>query len=124
MLDLCITLSGARKSARPSGLARERDLKQAGGKLMPFTGTRQDVANVVIEAIRAFQGDNSIVENTAFGLDLIVDKGFRRNWASPILQLMSARFPEAVLSSFGPNTCANAGKVKDIVDAIWTELKP
>jgi hypothetical protein len=115
---------GQKIIAHRAWLVNRNDLKQAGGRPMPFTGTRQDVANVVLEAIRAFQGDNSIVESTAFGLDLIVDKGARRNWASPILQLMSERFPDAVLSNFGPTTCANAGKVKDIVDAIFNELKP
>ena len=91
---------------------------------MAFAGTRQDVANVVLDVIRAVQKDKTIVENSAFGLDIIVDKLARRNYATPIVKLMVEKFPECVLSKFGPETCGSASKVKDIVDAIWDELKP
>jgi hypothetical protein len=90
-------------------------------KQMAFAGTRQDVANVVLEVIRAIQNDNSIVEGSAFGQDIIVDKLARRNYASPIVKLMGERFP--VLTKFGPDDCENASKVKDIVDAVWDDLK-
>jgi hypothetical protein len=90
---------------------------------MACTITRQDAVNVVLEVIRAIQNDKTIVENTVFGEDIIVDKLARRNYASPIVQLMAQRFPECVLATFGPDDCANASKVKDIVDAVWNELK-
>lgn len=89
---------------------------------MPFAGTRQDVANVVLEVIRAIQSDNSIVENSVFGQDIIVDRLARRNYASPIVRLMSER--SGVLTRFGPDDCANANRVRDIVDAAWNELGP
>lgn len=85
---------------------------------------RQDVANVVLEVVRAIESDGSIVEGSTFGQDIIVDKLARRNYASPIVRLMAERFPECVLTRFGPDDCANASKVKDIVDAIWNEVKP
>lgn len=89
---------------------------------MAFSGTRQDVANVVIEVIRAFHNDKTIVENSAFGQDIIVDELARRGYATLILQLMMKRFPECGLSKFGPDNCASASKVKDIVEDIWDEL--
>ena len=93
---------------------------------MPFSGTRQDVANVVLEVIRAIEIKKqiTIVEATVFGQDLIVDKLARRNYASPIVIRFEETFPGSALSRFGPDTCANAGRVKDIVDAIWNEVRP
>jgi hypothetical protein len=91
---------------------------------MAFNGTRQDVANVVIEVIRAFHNDKTIVENTAFGKDVIIDQLARRGYAPLIVKLLVERFPECVLSGFGPDDCSGASKVKDIVDTIWNELKP
>ena len=91
---------------------------------MPFPGTRQDVANIVLEVIRAIERRNNIVEATVFGQDLIVDKLARRNYASPIIIRFEETFPGSTLSRFGPDTCANAGRVKDIVDAIWNEVRP
>jgi len=85
---------------------------------MPFSGTRQDVANVVLEVVRAIERDETIVENSTFGQDIIVDKLARRNYASPIVRLMIERFPGVVLNRFGPDDCANASKVKDIVGAV------
>jgi hypothetical protein len=86
--------------------------------------TRQDVANVVLEVVRAIEGDETIVEGSTFGQDIIVDKLARRNYASPIVRLMAERFPECALTRFGPDDCANASKVRDIVEAIWNEVKP
>ena len=91
---------------------------------MACTITRQDVSNLVLEVIRAIQNDKTIVENTVFGQDIIVDRLARRNYASPIVKLIGQRFPECVLTRFGPDDCANANKVKDIVDAVSNELKP
>lgn len=91
---------------------------------MAFTGTRQDVANVVLEVVRAIERDETIVESSTFGQDIIVDKLARRTYASPIVKLMAERFPECVLTKFGPDDCANASRVRDIVDAIWNEVKP
>lgn len=91
---------------------------------MSFAGTRQDVADVVLEVIRAIEGDGSIVEASTFGQDIIVEKLARRNYASPIVSLMAERFPECALTNFGPDDCANAGRVGDIVNAIWNEIKP
>ena len=93
---------------------------------MPFSGTRQDVSNVVLAVIRGIEdGRNiTIVEATVFGQDLVVDKLARRGYASPILIRFREAFPDSSLSRFGPDTCANAAKVKDIVNAIWDEVKP
>lgn len=91
---------------------------------MAFSGTRQDVANAVIEVIRAFHDNRTIVENTAFGKDVVIDQLARRGYAPLIVKLMVERFPECVISRFGPDDCSRASKVKDIVDTIWNELKP
>lgn len=93
---------------------------------MPFSGTRQDVSNVVLAVIQAIESSKNItiVEATVFGQDLIVDKLARRSYATPILTRFRETFPESSLSRFGPDTCAKAGKVKDIVNAIWDEVKP
>ena len=91
---------------------------------MPFSGTRQDVSNVVIGVIRAVQRDNTIIEATTFGQDIIVDTLARRNYASPIIITLGQRFPGCVLSRFGPDDCVSASRVKDIVDNIWNELRP
>lgn len=93
---------------------------------MPFSGTRQDVSNVVLAVIQAIESGRNItiVEATVFGQDLIVDKLARRSYATHILNRFEQTFPESRLLRFGPDTCANAGKVKDIVNAIWDEVKP
>ena len=91
---------------------------------MPFSGTRQDVSNVVLQVIRAIESKKkiTIVEATVFGQDLIVDSTARRLYASPILNRFEETFPGSTLSQFGPDTCANAGRVRDIVNAIWDEV--
>ena len=93
---------------------------------MPFSGTRQDVSNVVLAVIRGIENGRNItiVEATVFGQDLVVDQLARRGYASPILIRFREAFPESSLSRFGPDTCANAGRVRDIVNAIWDEVKP
>lgn len=91
---------------------------------MACTATRQDVADVVLDVIRAFHGKGNIVEATTFGQDLIVDKLTRRSYAALITNLLSQRFPDCAPGTFGPDDCANAGKVKDIVDALWNDVKP
>jgi hypothetical protein len=91
---------------------------------MSFAGTRQDVADIVLEVIRAIEGDGSIVEASTFGQDIIVDKLARRNYASPIVRLMAERFPECALTRFGPDDCANASRVGDVVNAVWNEVRP
>lgn len=93
---------------------------------MPFPGTRQDVANIVLAVIRAIESGRNItiVEATVFGQDLIVDKLARRAYATPILTRFEEAFPGSSLSRFGPDTCANASRVRDIVNAIWDEVRP
>lgn len=91
---------------------------------MPFSGTRQDVARIVLSVIRAVEGKNTIVEATTFGQDIIVDSLARRNYASPIIIRMTERFPDCGISRFGPDNCARASRVRDIVDAIWEEIRP
>jgi hypothetical protein len=91
---------------------------------MPCPTERQDVANVVLDVIRAIEGRNNIVETTVFGQDLIVDELARRNYASPIITTFEKTFPGCPLSRFGPATCANAGRVRDIVEAMWNEVRP
>ncbi len=90
---------------------------------MACTATRQDVSDIVLEVIRAFHGDDTIVEATVFGRDVVVDKLTRRGYAALIEELLSQRFPDCVPGSFGPDDCASAGKVKDIVDALWNDVK-
>jgi hypothetical protein len=91
---------------------------------MPCSATRQDVSNAVLDVVRAVQRDNAIVEATTFGQDIIVDSLARRNYASPIINTMGARFPGCPLSRFGPDDCARASRVKDIVDTVWNEVRP
>ena len=93
---------------------------------MPFSGTRQDVSNVVLAVIRAIESKKNItiVEGTVFGQDLIVDKMARRSYASPIITRFQQIFPDSSLSRFGPDTCAKASRVRDIVNAIWDEVNP
>ena len=91
---------------------------------MACTATRQDVSDVVTEVISAFHNDPTVVEATVFGRDLLVDKLTRRSYAALITTLLSQRFPDCVPGTFGPDDCANAGKVKDIVDALWNDVKP
>lgn len=85
---------------------------------LPFTGTRQDVAQIVLGVIRSFLNNNTIVEATTFGVDVIVEGSTRRLWAPLIRQEMRLRFPSTVLDTFGPDNCESARKVKDIVDAV------
>ena len=93
---------------------------------MPFSGTRQDVSNVVLAVIRGIENGRNItiVEATVFGQDLVVDKVARRAYASPILIRFQEVFPDSSLARFGPNTCADAARVRDIVNAIWDEVRP
>ena len=91
---------------------------------MPFSGTRQDVARVVLSVIRAVEDRHNIVEATTFGQDIIVDPLARRNYASLIITTLTERFPDCGVSRFGPDNCARASRVRDIVDAIWEEIRP
>ena len=90
---------------------------------MPFNGTRQDVSNVVVDAIERIEG-KSIGEATIFGQDIIVDSLARRHYAKPIIDDFGVRFPGCTLSKFGEDDCASAKRVKDIVDAVWKEVNP
>jgi hypothetical protein len=91
---------------------------------MPFPGTRQDVSNVVLHVIRAVHRDESIVEASAFGQDIIVDNLARRNYAMAIINTLGERFPGCAVSRFGPDACAQATRVRDIVDNLWNEIRP
>jgi hypothetical protein len=91
---------------------------------MPFTGTRQDVSNVVVDVIQRAEGKNNIGEATVFGKDLIVDPFIRRGYASRIINRFEERFPGSDVTGFGEDDCAAAGRVKDIVDALWGVVNP
>lgn len=90
---------------------------------MSCTYTRQDIADIVLGVIRSIQDDKTIVENSVFGEDIIVDKFAKRLYAFPI-KMSVDRFPDCILKKFGPNDCEKAKKVKDIVEAVWKEFKP
>ena len=91
---------------------------------MPFPGTRQDVSDVVVDVIRSIQRNPTIGEATAFGQDIIVTSLARRNYAGPIINTLDERFPGTVVTRFSPDVCAQANRVRDIVDSLWDELQP
>ena len=91
---------------------------------MPFSGTRQDVADVVIDVISAIQHNPTIVEATAFGQDIMVDGLARRNYAGPIIKTLGQRFPGTVVTRFDADVCERASRVREIVDSLWGELQP
>jgi len=91
---------------------------------MPFPGTRQDVADVVVDVIRTFHHNPTIVEATGFGQDIIVDGLVRRTYAGRIITKLDERFPGTIVTRFDGDVCERAARVRDIVDSLWGELQP
>lgn len=77
--------------------------------------SRGDVSRLVLRFIRSI-GFPSAVEASDFTSDIVVAPNARRGWATALRNAVSAQGCNA--GPFGPDDCANAGKVGDIVDAL------
>ena len=83
---------------------------------------RKDVSGIVLEVLSHIHDDNTITEQRVFGPQgLNVDAMFKRTYFFPIK--MSVEKVDCLLRTFSPSDCEKADRVKDIVDAVWNDLK-
>ena len=90
---------------------------------MPCSHTRGDVSRIVLGVIRDIQEDQSIVEASVFGPQGINNTPeFRATYFEPIRDGIEG--PGCVIDRFSPTDCENAGTVRDIVNAVWNDVRP
>jgi hypothetical protein len=82
--------------------------------------TRQQVSQVVLDFLHG-KGFQSATEDSDFEHDIRVTSNARRAWAFSLRDIIESRGCEP--SSFGPDACANAEKVGDMVDALAEALR-
>lgn len=88
---------------------------------MPCSLTRSDVSSLVLEVIRKRENDPNISEGTRFWEDLRIDAKARRGYFRPIKTKVEAA--GCTLSKASPQDFENAKNVKEIVDAVWKDVK-
>jgi hypothetical protein len=88
---------------------------------MPCSLTRSDVSSLVLEVIRKRENDPNISEGTRFWEDLRIDAKARRGYFRPIKTKVEAA--GCTLSKVSPQDFENAKNVKEIVDAVWKDVK-
>ena len=108
--------ASSKKRAVRRGAASTTAAKAAAQQLATCTiKTRGDVSRLVLQFIRSL-GFPSAVEASDFTSDIVVSPNARRGWATSLRNAVSAKGCSA--GNFGPDDCANAGKVADIVDTL------
>jgi hypothetical protein len=88
---------------------------------MPCSLTRSDVSNLVLEVIRKKENGPNISESTRFWEDLRVDPEARRGYFRPIKTKVEAA--GCTLSKVSPQDFEDAKNVKEIVEAVWADVK-
>lgn len=88
---------------------------------MPCSLTRSDVSKLVLKVIRNTENDQNISESTRFWDDLRVDPIARRGYFGPIKTKVESE--GCTLSKVNPQDFENANDVKEIVEAVWADVK-
>ena len=88
---------------------------------MPCSLTRSDVSKLVLEVIRNKEDNQKITESTCFWDDLGLDPEARRGYFRPIKTKIEAA--GCTLNKVSPQDFENANDVKEIVDAVWRDVK-
>ncbi|HEX8152213.1 MAG TPA: hypothetical protein VF698_03760, partial [Thermoanaerobaculia bacterium] len=82
---------------------------------------RGDVSRIVITYIRGLGFPNA-TEGSNFTSAIPTTPKARRVWAGDLVAIVQQRGC-SVGSDFGPDQCAEAKKVRDIVDALWASVQ-
>jgi len=82
---------------------------------------RGDVSQIVITYIRGL-GFPKAAEGSNFTTGVPTTASARRVWAGDLVDIVERRGC-GVSNDFGPDQCAEAKKVRDIVDSLWDAVK-
>lgn len=82
---------------------------------------REDISKIVLEATRRLHFNHELTEESQYGIELTSDKKLKELYYYALrvdLEKLGYTF-----SSFQPEDCVEATTIKDIVDAVWNDLK-
>jgi hypothetical protein len=89
---------------------------------MAKTLERKDVAELVLKVVQGWHFDAQITEDTDFEIDIPIDAQAKSLYYYAIrisLEKLGYEFCD-----FSPKDCEEAKAIKDIVDAVWSDLNP
>jgi hypothetical protein len=89
---------------------------------MTKTLERKDVAELVLKVIQGWHFDTEITEETDFEIDVPIDAQAKSLYYYAIrisLEKLGYEFCD-----FSPKDCEEASTMRDIVDAVWSDLDP
>ena len=82
---------------------------------------RGDVARIVLTYIRGLGFPNAS-EGSNFTSDIPTTPNARRVWAGDLVTIVQQRGCR-VGDDFGPDQCADAERVRDIIDSLWESVQ-
>ena len=83
--------------------------------------TREQISGLILDILRGLHFRQDITEESRYGVDLLVDEGVKTLTYYPIV--MHLQKLGCILVDFNSMDCEKAESVKDIVDAVWNDLK-
>lgn len=83
--------------------------------------SRGDVGRIVLTYIRGLGFPNA-AEGSNFTSDIPTTKSARRVWAGDLVTIVQQRGC-GVGDDFGPDQCADAERVRDIIDSLWKSVQ-
>jgi hypothetical protein len=114
-----MTGKSTRSTKRPRKKRRRRSLAGTAAVVAESAGcnitSRRSVSQLVLDFLHG-KGFPAATENSDFNNDIRVTANARRGWAFSLRDIVEARGCEP--DGFGPEACANATTVAEIVDAL------
>ena len=82
---------------------------------------REQISELIVGILRELHFRQDIHEGSRYGEDLVVDESVKKLYYYAIALHLEKL--GCLLVDFSPNDCEKAESVKDIVDAVWNDIK-